>query len=439
MRGRARRRRVRSPESAPEAGIRLLLPGLRFAFREMRVEEPDIATIPRRSESTRSVGLSTHRCAVDASAYRTEVVSSSSRFSASAIASGSLRISAALASARYSRRLERLIRSRRAAYGADEAHDREDHDDHASFARAPAVRKRPEPDVGDECDHAREDRRHRHQVRVAVSDVRDLVRDDGLELALRHRAKQPRGDADVARRGAEARSECVRRVVVDEAELRRHGQSGPIETFSTRRRSGRSSSTERLRVRDPGDQAPRADDSEDGIDERNDQCDDAERHVEREPTSPASTTSSSTKPRTTMLRRRFPRICCWRSRCGRESNLRTAVEAPRRELLRVEPERPRDEHPRDALDRRVVVHHRGVVVAPRRADLVLGIREVVLQAQEVLGRLQVGIRLRDGEEAAERGQDVVRLTSSPGRLRVPECRAPSSPPRRPRARALHSP
>ena len=126
-----------------------------------------------------------------------------------------------------------------------------------------------------------------------------------------------------------------------------------------------------------------------------------------------------------MLRRRFPRICCWRVtvRAREQPAARPCRSPAEKNSLRGTRAASR-RHPRDALNRRVVVHHRRVVVAPRRADLVFGVREVVLQAQEVLGRLQVGIRLRDGEEAAERGrQDVVRLTSGSRRLRVPECRA----------------
>src|SRR4029079_17365693 len=59
---------------------------------------------------------------------------------------------------------------------------------------------------------------------------------------------------------------------------------------------------------------------------------------------------------------------------------------------------------------------RRVVVAAGRADLVLGVRQFVLQAEEVLGRAELGVRLRDSEEAAEGGcQDVVRLARSGGR------------------------
>ncbi len=59
--------------------------------------------------------------------------------------------------------------------------------------------------------------------------------------------------------------------------------------------------------------------------------------------------------------------------------------------------------PGDALDRRVEVHDCRVVVAPGRADLVLRVGEILLELQEVLGRLELGIRLGDGEQASERG------------------------------------
>ena len=93
------------------------------------------------------------------------------------------------------------------------------------------------------------------------------------------------------------------------------------------------------------------------------------------------------------------------SRRRRERHLRRRRVALRREeLLVAEPERPRDERPGNALDRGVEVHDGRVVVAAGGADLVLGVGEVLLQPKEVLGRLEVGIGLGDGEEAAERAR-----------------------------------
>ena len=77
-----------------------------------------------------------------------------------------------------------------------------------------------------ERDHAGEDGRHRHQVRVAVPDVRDLVREHGLELALGHRAQEAGRHADVARLRPQSGGERVRRGVVDDAKLRRHREPG---------------------------------------------------------------------------------------------------------------------------------------------------------------------------------------------------------------------
>ena len=95
----------------------------------------------------------------------------------------------------------------------------------------------------------------------------------------------------------------------------------------------------------------------------------------------------------------------------------------------------------ERLDRGVVGEHRRVVVAARRRDLVLGVGQLRLQLLEVLRRLQVGIRLRDREEPAERlaEQRVRGPGLRPGSSPAPSPRAPSSPPRTRRARAPRSP
>ena len=60
---------------------------------------------------------------------------------------------------------------------------------------------------------------------------------------------------------------------------------------------------------------------------------------------------------------------------------------------------------------RVLVREDGVVVdLAGDRDLALGLRELCLQLLEVLGRAQLGIRLRDGEEPSDRGgEDVLGL------------------------------
>ena len=72
------------------------------------------------------------------------------------------------------------------------------------------------------------------------------------------------------------------------------------------------------------------------------------------------------------------------------------------EVLLREPERPGEEHARHRLDRGVVGEDGVVVDLARDRDPVLRLRELLLQLPEVLVRLQLGVRLRDGEEPAER-------------------------------------
>ena len=82
-----------------------------------------------------------------------------------------------------------------------------------------------------------------------------------------------------------------------------------------------------------------------------------------------------------------------------------------------EAERPGDQHVGEGLDRGVVVEHAGVVVLAREADLVLGRRQLLLQLEHVLVRLQLGVVLDDREERAQRaGQRVLGLRLLGGAL-----------------------
>ena len=53
----------------------------------------------------------------------------------------------------------------------------------------------------------------------------------------------------------------------------------------------------------------------------------------------------------------------------------------------------------------VVLANVGVVEAPRGLQTILGVRELGLQGEEVLVRLQIRVGLGDGEELAERGDE----------------------------------
>src|SRR6185436_15675476 len=81
----------------------------------------------------------------------------------------------------------------------------------------------------------------------------------------------------------------------------------------------------------------------------------------------------------------------------RLGGLRLGVE----ELPRLEAERAGDEVARDRRDRRVVVEDGRVVVLPAKRDLVLGRRQLLLELEDVLVGLQLGIVLDDGEQRSE--------------------------------------
>ena len=159
------------------------------------------------------------------------VVSIWSLRSASASPSPSPVISAADASARYSRRRETASWISTPAIGAiserGEAERERDQARRCRSAPAAAAEERdPQQEVGEERDHADEHGDERHQADVAVADVRDLVRDHALELALVHQVQQAGGDADVGLVRAAAGGERVRRRVVDDVDRRRLGEAG---------------------------------------------------------------------------------------------------------------------------------------------------------------------------------------------------------------------
>jgi hypothetical protein len=68
----------------------------------------------------------------------------------------------------------------------------------------------------------------------------------------------------------------------------------------------------------------------------------------------------------------------------------------------------RDEHVWEGRDGGVVVEHGGVVVLARERDLVLGRGQLLLELEDVLVGLELGIVLDDGEQRAQRaGQRVL--------------------------------
>ena len=89
------------------------------------------------------------------------------------------------------------------------------------------------------------------------------------------------------------------------------------------------------------------------------------------------------------------------------------------ELALREAERAGDEDCGEDLDRVVERQHRVVVDLARDRDLVLGVPELVLEVEEVRARLQVRVRLGDGEEAAERLGEMPSAAAVCGRRPAP--------------------
>src|SRR6478752_7040785 len=76
------------------------------------------------------------------------------------------------------------------------------------------------------------------------------------------------------------------------------------------------------------------------------------------------------------------------------------------EVALAEAEAAGEEVVREHPDLRVELAHAAVVEPAGRLDLVLGVDQVGLEAQEVLARLQLGVGLRHGEDALQRGLHV---------------------------------
>src|SRR5690606_39895242 len=79
-------------------------------------------------------------------------------------------------------------------------------------------------------------------------------------------------------------------------------------------------------------------------------------------------------------------------------------------LAVAETEQPRDHDIGNALDRVVVVADRAVIEPPRVLQMLLDLDELALELEEVLARVEVGIRLLQSEDPRqpllERGLDL---------------------------------
>ena len=144
------------------------------------------ASWPRRFVSSRSVGLSIQRCATEESAcadgrrVRLEAAQRERHRLRVVEISRAGGVGEVLAASR-----ERQTEQERGVGRQQEADHGEDDRDHAAVAAAPAAEERAPGSRGRRSTRSRRRRRgHGHQVGVAVADVRDLVRDHGLELAL---------------------------------------------------------------------------------------------------------------------------------------------------------------------------------------------------------------------------------------------------------------
>ncbi len=81
---------------------------------------------------------------------------------------------------------------------------------------------------------------------------------------------------------------------------------------------------------------------------------------------------------------------------------RLAAVVELEERLRLEAEEPRHDAVGERLDADVEIAHSAVVVAARHLQLVLDLGHLLLQVEEILVGLELGIAFRQGKEASER-------------------------------------
>jgi hypothetical protein len=79
----------------------------------------------------------------------------------------------------------------------------------------------------------------------------------------------------------------------------------------------------------------------------------------------------------------------------------------------VEVEHSGDDIARKDFDPVLVTHRRVIVILPRKADLVFRVRQLLLESDEVLIGLEIGICLGEGEKGTQGlGEDIPTLARS---------------------------
>src|SRR3954464_5052158 len=117
---------------------------------------------------------------------------------------------------------------------------------------------------------------------------------------------------------------------------------------------------------------------------------------------------------TRLLRR--ARCCCWKNEAGAakdaaslETHLRRLALLGRfgrfEQLRRAEAERAGEYRRRQRFAPRVVFHHRVVIGLPRKGHLIGGDRELFLESEHVLVRLEIGILLEHRDQPPERAAE----------------------------------
>src|SRR3954466_5975909 len=111
-----------------------------------------------------------------------------------------------------------------------------------------------------------------------------------------------------------------------------------------------------------------------------------------------------------------PRCCCWKNEAGAakdaaslETHLRRLALLGRfgrfEQLRRAEAERAGEYRRRQRFAPRVVFHHRVVIGLPRKGHLILGARELFLESEHVLVRLEIGMLLEHRHHPSERAAE----------------------------------
>ena len=278
----------------------------------------------------------------------------------------------------------------------------------------PAEERDPEEDVREQRDHADEHGDERHQADVAVADVGDLVREHAFELPLVHQLDDARRHGDVGGLGVASGRERVRCRVLDQPQLGRLLEPrGDGDVLEQPVELGVVALLDPLGARPRADHRAGGEPGEDRVEESRDRDDDEQARLEdvRERDAEHADEEREEKEQPSRPPPVGADLLLDGHDWANETSTGWSTPSPASKNSRGwKRERASDEQRRERLLAVVEAQHGRVVVAAGGGDLVLGVRQLVLEREEVLA-------MREAPGRPRRRRTACRV----------RCRAPRSP------------